>query len=146
MKHVLTSCFFRDSKLSISSVSWKLASIPRINTNNCAVSCMSVLSFNASEYHKSCLLVSFSWLKISSLIFLIRLTTVLLYKAILSILVFYSGHMILAISDMHSLTNSPSENDWFLFVSRNHKTSCGCSILYDWLFDENTVLFFQRVH
>ena len=45
--------FFRDAKLRISSVSWKLASIPRINTNNCTVSCTSVFSPNASEYRKT---------------------------------------------------------------------------------------------
>ena len=32
-------------------------------------------------------------------------------------LVLYSGHMIIATSDMHSLINSPSENGLFLFAS-----------------------------
>ena len=77
----------------------------------------SVLSSNACKYHKNCLLVSFSWLMRSSLIFPTRLTTVLLDKAVLSILVFCSGHMILATSGMHFLINSPSENGVFFFAS-----------------------------
>jgi len=135
--------FFRESTQSISSLSSKLASVPRINTNNCAVSCTSVLSSNASEYHKNCLLVSFSWLMRSSLVFSTCLTTVLLDKAMLSILVFCSGHMILATSNMHSLINSPSENGFFLFESLK-LASVAAACMIDCLV--KTLLFLQRVH
>jgi len=53
---------FRDSTLSISLVSWKLASIPCVNTNTvqCLVcQCLHPMQANTT---KNCLLVSFSWL------------------------------------------------------------------------------------